>query len=67
MSKPEKHNADRREFLKKVGTAGAAAAGAALVSGQVQAGSETEVVESTKASGYRETDHIKTYYQTLRS
>lgn len=53
--------ADRRSFLKLAGL-GAVASGAALVTG------EAEAVEADKAtgSGYRETEHVKTFYDTAR-
>jgi hypothetical protein len=54
--------ADRRSFLKLAG-AGAAAGGAALVTGEqkAQAG-ETKA----KPSLYRETEHIRRYYELAR-
>jgi hypothetical protein len=54
--------ADRRSFLKLAG-AGAAAGGAALVSG------DKEVAAAEVKSGetlYRETDHIRRYYELAR-
>jgi hypothetical protein len=54
--------ADRRSFLKLAG-AGAAAGGAALMTGEkkAQAG-ETKA----KPSFYRETEHIRRYYELAR-
>ncbi|MBC2859265.1 MULTISPECIES: twin-arginine translocation signal domain-containing protein [Stappia] len=53
--------ADRRSFLKLAGL-GAVAGTATLVTG------EAEAVEADKAagSGYRETEHVKTFYDTAR-
>ena len=54
--------ADRRSFLKLAG-AGAAAGGAALVGGEKAA----EAAEAKpKASLYRETEHIRRYYELAR-
>jgi hypothetical protein len=54
--------ADRRSFLKLAG-AGAAAGGAALVGGEKTA----EAAESKpKTSLYRETEHIRRYYELAR-
>ncbi len=54
--------ADRRGFLKLAG-AGAAAGGAALLGGEKQA----EAAETKpKASLYRETEHIRRYYESAR-
>ena len=54
--------ADRRSFLKLAG-AGAAAGGAALMTGETKA-----VAGETKAKVrlYRETDHIRRYYELAR-
>jgi hypothetical protein len=54
--------ADRRSFLKLAG-AGAAAGGAALVTGESKA--EARATES-KEQLYRETDHIRRYYELAR-
>ncbi|RCV87537.1 twin-arginine translocation pathway signal [Billgrantia montanilacus] len=71
------NNPQRRRFLKTLGVgtaaagaaaAGAAAAGAAAAVGHVtlvQAENKAEPVVDT-AQGYRETDHIRTFYATLR-
>ncbi len=53
---------DRRGFLKLAGL-GTVAGGAALVAGDKTA----EAAESTSTkAGYRETDHVKTYYEMAR-
>ena len=54
----------RRAFLK-LGGAGVAAGGAAVV----LRGGVAESADATtpsKAAGYRETDHVKKFYQTAR-
>ena len=54
--------ANRRSFLKLAG-AGAAAGGAALMTGEKKA----EASEAKpKSSLYRETDHVKRYYELAR-
>ncbi len=54
--------ADRRSFLKLVGV-GALSGGAVLALDKSSAkASETPV----KTTGYRETDHIRTYYESTR-
>jgi hypothetical protein len=54
--------ADRRSFLKLAG-AGAAAGGAALVTGEKKA---TAAEVKPKTSLYRETEHIRRYYELAR-
>ena len=55
--------ADRRGFLKLAG-ASAVAGGVALVSGETPAEAGTAANESDRL--YRQTDHIKTYYELAR-
>ncbi len=52
----------RRQFLKLAGTS-AATGGAVLALGKGEA-EASESMETT--SGYRETDHVKTYYKLAR-
>ena len=54
--------ADRRSFLKLAG-AGAAAGGAALMAGEKKAGAAEG---KSKVSLYRETEHIRRYYELAR-
>lgn len=56
-------NADRRSFLKLAG-AGAVAGGAALVSGKDAA--EASTTAEDKGRLYKQTDHVKTYYNLAR-
>jgi len=53
--------ADRRSFLKLAG-AGAAAGGAALMPGEEAQAAEAKA----KPSLYRETEHIRRYYELAR-
>jgi len=56
--------ADRRSFLKLAG-ASAAAGGAALMTGETKA-EASQAGEKKKPSLYRETDHIRRYYELAR-
>ena len=51
----------RRDFLK-LSALGAAAAGTVIASGSATA----DEVKSVSGSGYRETEHVKTFYGTAR-
>ena len=62
-AKRDRANADRRDFLKLAG-AGAVAGGAALVSGKGAAEASTPADE--KGRLYKQSDHIKTYYDLTR-
>jgi len=53
--------AGRRDFLK-LSALGAAAAGTVMASGTAAA----EDAKPVSGSGYRETDHVKTFYETAR-
>ncbi|BCX81376.1 hypothetical protein MIT9_P0954 [Methylomarinovum caldicuralii] len=54
----------RRRFLQTLlGAGGVAATAAALGQRREQAVAETD---AEKPSGYRETDHVRRYYQTAR-
>lgn len=62
-AKAEEASTDRRSFLKFAGL-GTVAGGAALVTG---ANAEAqELAEQPAGAGYRETDHIKAYYDSTR-
>lgn len=52
----------RREFLKTAGVVGAVSAAAAVATAS-EASAETP---DNSASGYRETEHVKTYYELAR-
>ena len=54
--------ADRRGFLKGSAVS-VAAAGVAVVAGKSAVANQVEV---TSGKGYRETKHVKTYYETAR-
>ncbi|MBM3951530.1 MAG: twin-arginine translocation signal domain-containing protein [Rhodospirillales bacterium] len=56
------HATSRRELLKFVGLA-AGVAGATAATGTVQASAPTERAED---GGYRETDHVRKYYELAR-
>ena len=58
----EESVADRRGFLKGSAVS-VAAAGVAVVAGKSAVASKVDV---TSGAGYRETEHVKTYYETAR-
>ena len=60
----KKKSLPRRDFLKAAGVTGgvAAVAAVALSSKSVKAA----VPESGKSAGYRETEHVKKYYELAR-
>ncbi|WP_084632161.1 twin-arginine translocation signal domain-containing protein [Oceanospirillum maris] len=61
-------HAGRRAFLKKL-TAGGALAGIAAVTASQAIAASPEPASNPQPeekSGYRETDHIRTFYDTLR-
>jgi hypothetical protein len=62
-NKPKEATTGRRDFLKLAGL-GTVVGGAALVTG----GKPSQAAEpvSGKGSGYRETEHVRTYYSTAR-
>jgi len=62
-AKCDRVKADRRSFLKLAG-AGAVTGGAVLVGGKSVAEASTAADETGRL--YKETDHIKTYYELAR-
>ncbi len=64
MSKKETASLDRRDFFRKVGLGAGAAAAAGLGASAAQAAAADR--KPVKGSGYRETDHVKTYYKLAR-
>lgn len=64
MDKSENKTLLRREFLKAAGATGAAAGIAAVTLSGTSA--EAAVSKAGKATGYQETDHVKTYYDLAR-
>ena len=54
----------RREFLKAAGLTGAAAGAAAVVLSESQA--QAAKPAEDQQVGYRETEHVKTYYELAR-
>lgn len=62
MRKKEEINAARRDFFKKAGVG----AGAAAVSMTAAKAGAVEATPSSKGSGYRETDHVRKFYELSR-
>jgi hypothetical protein len=56
---------DRRAFFRKAGV-GAGALGAAAVTLAVGEGQAAEPVKSPTAAGYRETPHVKKFYELAK-
>ena len=65
MKKSEDQALARRDFFKKAGL-GIGAAGAAAVTMVAGEGEAAEVSSSSHAAGYRETAHVKTFYELAR-
>jgi hypothetical protein len=63
MEQREKTKAKRRDFLKLVGL-GSIAGAAAAATGANAPAAESEA--RPKGAGYRETPHVKKYYDTAR-
>ncbi len=61
--KKRKTGSDRREFLKMAGL-GSIAGGAALVAGKPVEAAET--TPQHEGAGYRETEHVKAFYKSMR-
>ena len=65
MKKSEDQALARRDFFKKAGL-GIGAAGAAAVTMVAGEGEAAEVAKSDKAAGYRDSAHVKTFYELAR-
>jgi hypothetical protein len=65
MSDKKENKAARRDFLRGTAT-GTLLAAAALAVGAPKAWAKPETKEERKKSRYKETDHVKRYYQTNR-
>ena len=63
MKSNQKLTLDRRNFLRALG-AGAAVTAAAPLATEARADSETN--DEKRKSRYKETEHVKTYYQVNR-
>ncbi len=59
----DKAKAGRRDFLK-LASLGAVAGGVAMAAGQTRA--EADEAVSDTSAGYRETEHVKKYYELAR-
>ncbi|QSX33565.1 twin-arginine translocation signal domain-containing protein [Shewanella avicenniae] len=64
--KKQASDMSRRQLLKTLAI-GSAAGAVATVSGQALASTDNAEVTAKQADGYRETEHIRSYYDSLRS
>ncbi len=64
MSADKNEKLGRRDFLRNAGIGAAAATAAAIAPAQADAAPEN--AETRKKQRYRETDHVKRYYETNR-
>lgn len=62
---PDRTVSDRRGFLRMIGT-GAAGGAAALVAGEAAADTGPAAESRKEGELYRETEHIKTYYELAK-
>ena len=65
MSEKKKVSVGRRDFFKKAGL-GVGAAGVAAVSLSAKQGKAEETAVKPGGAGYRETAHVKKYFQLAR-
>jgi nitrous oxide reductase len=65
MDKTEKTGVSRRDFFRSTALGSVAAAGAAVSLGAEEA-EAAETPPSPTAAGYRETAHVKTYYDLAK-
>ncbi|MEK9971294.1 MAG: twin-arginine translocation signal domain-containing protein [Ferrovibrio sp.] len=65
MSKDKTETLDRRGFLRTAG-AGAAAAAVATVTAMPEQAAAAENAETRKKQRYKETEHVKRYYDSNR-
>lgn len=63
MNKKDEINEGRRDFFKKAGLGAGAAAVAVAAS---PAGAVEASPQPSKTSGYRETDHVRKFYELAR-
>ncbi len=57
----------RRKFFAMLGVGGVATAVAALSSSQVKRKAAAEADARRQGGGYRETEHVRSYYRTART
>jgi hypothetical protein len=61
--RPERNKAKRRDFLKLVGLGSLAGAATAVAGGKTP---EAKAEEKPQGAGYRETPHVRKYYDTAK-
>lgn len=63
MTTKEGKSIDRRSFFKSAGVGAGAIGGAAVLAVAGKDADAAEPVKSPTAAGYRETEHVKKYYE----
>lgn len=66
MSTDKKETLDRRSFLRTAGVGAAAVAVATVAATPEQASAAPENAETRKKQRYKETEHVKRYYDSNR-
>ena len=61
--RPERNKAKRRDFLKLVGLGSLAGAATAVTGGKTP---QAQAEEKPEGAGYRETAHVRKYYDTAK-
>ena len=61
--RPRRNKAKRRDFLKLVGLGSLAGAATAVTGGKTP---EAQAAEKPQGPGYRETAHVRKYYDTAK-
>jgi len=63
VDRPERKKAKRRDFLKLVGLGSLAGAATAVTGGKTP---EAQAETKPQGAGYRETPHVRKYYDTAK-
>ena len=66
MKRKEREALPRREFLKTAGLVGGAAGVAATALSSEEAAAKQPTGDDARGTSYRETEHVKTYYDLAR-
>ncbi len=66
QQKSEATDTGRRQFIKAMGVAGGAVAAVAVAGEAVAEVADEPKTETKGSQGYRETDHVRAYYDSAR-